>query len=385
MFEYFPDNYPWSLSVLWASEVTGTFSEIHDAIEPLRKVSGGPADEAGRRWYEAWCGLAERRLRTANEAKARGYVQTQGRNLFRAGIYALMAVRFLPRDDERGDRTYREGCANFLAGMELLGKPVRPVDVPYESGSLPGLLALPSTSRPAPCVVVFGGFDSLKEWIHPVLVEPFLARGLGVFTVDQAGVGGALRLHGLPAVVEAERSAAACIDALSRIPGVDPKRIGLSGISLGGFYAPRAAAFEPRIAACCAWGGIWDLGMLFEKLLEEPDKPRSIPDMLEHARWVFGTETREQAMEVARRMRLQEVISNVRCPLLVLHGANDRQVVPGVSENTVQGAVNSRRAELKVFDLDEGGAEHCQLDNMALAADYMADWFAEVLGAASEG
>ena len=64
----------------------------------------------------------------------------------------------------------------------------------------------------------------------------------------------------------------------------------------------------------------------------------------------------------------------------MLHGANDRQVAGTVSEDTASRAINSRRSELKVFTLEDGGAEHCQLDNTALAADYMADWFAEVLG-----
>ena len=383
MFEYFPGNYAWSLSVLWASEVTGTFSEIHDAIKDLLPISTQDPHVGGAAWYAAWTNLAAQKRKTALDAKRHGYVQTHGRQLFRAGIYSLMAVRFLPRDDARGDRSYEQGTAEVLEGLRLLGKAATAISVPYQNGALPGLLSLPAGVPKAPCVIVFGGFDSLKEWIFPLLVDPFLARGVGVFVVDQAGVGGALRLHKLPALVEAERSAAACIDALAKIEGVAANRIGLAGISLGGYYAPRAAAFESRIRAACAWGGIWDLGALFDRLAAEPGKARSIPDMLDHATWVFGTRTKEEAMSVARKMTLAgDVIERVRCPLLVLHGINDRQVMRGVSEQTVSNAVNSPRAELKVFDFDEGGAEHCQIDNCALAADYMADWFSEVLGEA---
>jgi dipeptidyl aminopeptidase/acylaminoacyl peptidase len=381
MFEYFPDNYPWSLSVVWAAEASGTFSEIHDAIRGLKPQAAAEPAVSGPLWYDAWSALAAQRLRVARDMEARRFVQGAGRGYLRSAIYELMAIRFLSRDDTRGTHSYASGTDHFLRGLGLLGQTARLLNVPYEHGQLPGLLAIPpGLTKPAPCLLVFGGFDSLKEWVYPLLIEPCMRRGLALFVVDQPGVGGALRLFNLPAVPEAERAASACIDALEQVPEVDAQRVGLSGISLGGYYAPRAAAFEPRIAACCAWGGIWDLGMLFERNIAEPGKARSIPDMLDHARWVFGAETKADALAIAHRMTLEPVIERITCPLLVLHGANDRQVAGTVSEDTAQRAINSRHSELKVFTLEDGGAEHCQLDNTALAADYMADWFAEALG-----
>ena len=381
MFEYFPDNYPWSLSVVWAAEATGTFSEIHDAINCLKPRASDDPAVTGPLWFDAWSALAAQRLRVAREMEAKRFVQSAGRGYLRSGIYELMAIRFLTRDDSRGAKAYASGTRLFSRGLELLGKPARELDVPYEHGRLPGLLAIPAgLAQPVPCVIVFGGFDSLKEWVYPLLIDAFMRRGLALFVVDQPGIGGALRLFDLPAIPETERAASACIDALANVPEIDTRRLGLSGISLGGYYAPRAAAFEPRIAACCAWGGIWDLGMLFDRIIAEPAKARSIPDMLDHARWVFGAPTKADALAVAHRMTLEPIIEKITCPLLVLHGANDRQVAGTVSEDTAHRAVNSRRSDLKVFTLEDGGAEHCQLDNAALAADYMADWFAEVLG-----
>jgi dienelactone hydrolase len=385
MFEYFPDNYPWSLSVVWAVEATGTFSEIHDAIEGLRSVAHEDARTSGSAWYSAWSGLAVQRLRTAQEAEVKGFDQTAGRSYFRAGIYQLMAIRFLQRDDPRGTPSYVKGAQHFLTGLRLLGKPGRAVDIPYRGAALPGILALPKSSRPSACTIIFGGFDSLKEWLYPVVVDPFLARGVGVLLVDQAGVGGALRLYNIPAAPESELSAAACVDFLESIPEVDSNRIGVAGISLGGYYAPRAAAIEKRIQACCAWGGAYDPAGLFARLISQPDKARSIPDMIQHAAWVFGTDGTEQTMQVLSRLQLAPVIERITCPLLVLHGENDQQVLDGDAENTVRYATNSRKAELKVFTKQEGGAEHCQLDNAALAGDYMADWFAQELGPSVDG
>jgi dipeptidyl aminopeptidase/acylaminoacyl peptidase len=381
MFEYFPDNYPWSLSVVWAAEASGSFSEIHDAIAGLKPIASSDPATSGPLWYEAWCALAAQRLRVAKEMEAKRFVQGAGRGYLRSGIYELMAIRFLNRDDPRGVKSYEAGTRHFARGLELLAKPARALEVSYRQGRLPGILAIPpGLTQPVPCVIVFGGFDSLKEWVYPLLIDAFMRRNLALFVVDQPGVGGALRLYDLPAIPETELAASACIDALAKVPEIDSKRIGLSGISLGGYYAPRAAAFESRIAACCAWGGIWDLGMLLERVISEPAKARSIPDMLDHARWVFGVATKEEAMAVAHRMTLALIIEKVTCPLLVLHGANDRQVAGTVSEDTAHRATSSRHAELKVFGFEDGGAEHCQLDNTALAADYMADWFAEALG-----
>jgi fermentation-respiration switch protein FrsA (DUF1100 family) len=84
-------------------------------------------------------------------------------------------------------------------------------------------------------------------------------------------------------------------------------------------------------------------------------------------------------------MTLDKIIDKVTCPLLVMHGENDRQVPLSYAEKTVQAASNSLSRKLKVFTKAEGGAEHCQVDNGSLAVDYAADWVAEALGASPEG
>ena len=125
MFEYFPDNYPWSLSVVWAAEATGTFSEIHDAINCLRPRASEDPAVTGPLWYDAWSSLAAQRLRVAGEMEAKRFVQSAGRGYLRSGIYELMAIRFLTRDDSRGAKAYASGTRLFSRGLELLGKPAR--------------------------------------------------------------------------------------------------------------------------------------------------------------------------------------------------------------------------------------------------------------------
>ncbi len=97
--------------------------------------------------------------------------------------------------------------------------------------------------------------------------------------------------------------------------------------------------------------------------------------------WVFGTHSAEEFLEMARRMNLADSVPNIRCPLLVVHGAGDRQIPPQMAHNTVDNATSSPRVELKIFGPEDGGVEHCQCDNGKLAVEFMTDWVADVLGA----
>ena len=83
-------------------------------------------------------------------------------------------------------------------------------------------------------------------------------------------------------------------------------------------------------------------------------------------------------MEITGKMSLNEALINIRCPILVVHGENDRQIPLRLAEKTIGGAINSPRAELKVFRAEDGGVEHYQVDNCKLAIEYMSDWVAEI-------
>ena len=101
--------------------------------------------------------------------------------------------------------------------------------------------------------------------------------------------------------------------------------------------------------------------------------------------WVYGKKAVEEAVSVTKKMTLEGVADKITCPLLILHGENDRLVPLTQAQKLFGAAVNSPNKKLKVFTLAEGGSEHCQVDNNAMALDYMADWVAEVLGGAPKG
>ena len=245
-------------------------------------------------------------------------------------------------------------------------------------GQLAGLFvkAHRADGSPAPCVTLFNGLDSTKEMLYGSGIQQALAqRGISSIAVDQPGVGEALRLHGLTAVIDSERWAGGVIDYLETRKDVDPNLLGICAWSLGGYYGPRAAAMERRFKLCVAWGANYDWGQLQERRRQrEGDQP--VPHYWEHVQWVWGQPTMEAFMAFSKGVTLAPVIDRITVPFLVVHGENDRQIPREYAQLQYAGAVNSPKRELKFFTVREGGVEHCSADNMAPVRDYIADWIA---------
>jgi dipeptidyl aminopeptidase/acylaminoacyl peptidase len=151
-------------------------------------------------------------------------------------------------------------------------------------------------------------------------------------------------------------------------------------ISLGGYYAPRAASLEPRYAACIAWGAQWDYYETWRHRFELLDSGKlpslSVPP--EHLMWIFGVKSRAEAMKKLEGFRLDGLVQKMKCPFLLLHGAGDEQIPLAIAEKCFA-AVGSKEKTLKVFTRDEGGFHHCQVDNITIGTNFMWDWAADVL------
>ena len=384
MFEYFPDNYQWSLATMGALNGGGVISEVDDACRPLKEISRQGDDPAAlEAWYESWEKVAERVEQLADRDEEAGNYLSAGRKYLRASLYYAAAERMMTNLDSRKLQAYKRLLGTFKKGIQFRREPVEWVEVPFQGSSLPALFIPALGSGRAPCMVHFDGFDVMKETIYSRVGNEYRRRGVALLIVDHPGVGEALRLRGLHSDHATEVPAAACVDYLESRSDVDPERIGIVALSLGGYYAPRAAAFEKRFKCCVAWGAIWDYGEIWERRLKNQAGQRSVPPF--QFTWVFGKDTVEGALEVAKKMRLEGVVDKITCPLLVVHGENDRQIPLWHAEKIIEAAVNSPRRELKVFTIAEGGAEHCQADNSAMLVDYAADWVADTLGGNPKG
>jgi dienelactone hydrolase len=211
-------------------------------------------------------------------------------------------------------------------------------------------------------------------------VADLAARGIGCLIVDGPGNGESVRFRNLPLIAETEQYATPCYEYLAGRPEFDASRIGVMALSLGGYYAPRAASLERRFACCIAWGAQWDYHAVWARRLEDLDSGKvlslSVPP--EHLQWVLGVPDRAAALKKLEGFRLDGIVQQMTCPFLLLHGEADEQISMAVAKQCFA-AVGSKQKTFKVFTRQEGGHHHCQVDNMTIGIHSMWDWLEDVL------
>lgn len=382
MFKYFPTNYPWNLAVDLALESGAKIGEIEIMCAPLLEASRQPDATGTQAFRRAWEQMGNRLCELAAQDEARGRCISAGDKYSRAATYLLTAERLQPHGAPGRLDMYRRFLELFERGTRQSGENCRRVEIPYDTAHLSALyVRAEGIQGRAPILVQVNGLDSTKEMKYRVGLPAMLARrGVSSLIVDQPGTGEALRLHNLTAVHDAERWASPIVDWLQDFAEVDATRIGCEGVSLGGYYCPRAVAFEPRFACGVVWGANHDWRDVQKKRLsKEGDFP--VPHYWEHVCWAWGANDIEDFMRIAESVHLNGVLDRVRVPFLVTHGEKDSQIPLHWAQRTYDQLVNSPARELKVFTDREGGAQHSSFDNPANAGAYIADWVAETLNA----
>ena len=381
MFKYFPTNYVWNLSVDLAIEMGARIGEIEEMCAPLQDAARQPDAAGTAAFRETWVRMADKLCDLAEEDEARGRLLSAGEKYGRASAYLITCERLQAHGSPGRLELYRRVLDLFARGIRLGRENCTRVEIPYEGTHLSALYTRAEgvTGR-APLLVQVNGLDSTKEMKYRVGLPLWLAkRGVSSLVVDQPGTGEALRLHGLTARHDAEHWASRVVDWLEQHPEVDPQRIGCEGVSLGGYYCPRAVAFEPRFACGVAWGANHDWRNV-QKARREREGNFPVPHYWEHVFWVWGAKDIDEFMRIAEDVHLDGVLDRIRVPFLVTHGEKDSQIPLKWAHRTFEQLVNSPRRELKIFTGREGGVQHASFDNSMNAGHYIADWVAEVLG-----
>jgi esterase/lipase len=381
VFEYFPGNYVWNLSVAIAIESGAQIGEIDEMCRPLRDAAARGEDMGTPEFFKSWVAMGDKLVSLAAEDETRGRRFSAGTKLNRAALYYQTAERMQAHGFEPRKQVFRKGQDAFRRAMALGGENYERVEIPYLDGIIPGILVnARAQGAAAPLVVFVNGLDSSKEMLYwSGLGHELLRRGVSTLHVDQPGSGEALRVHNLIATFDTERWASRVVDYLETRRDVDARRIGIAGISLGGYYTSRAVAFEPRFALGAVWGANHNWGEVqVRRQAREGDRP--VPHYWEHVSWVFGAKDMHEFMRLAAQMHLNGVLDRVRVPFLVTHGANDRQIPVKYAHQTYDQLINSPKRELKIFDERTSGIEHVSVDNMSYGRSYIADWIAETFG-----
>jgi alpha-beta hydrolase superfamily lysophospholipase len=383
MFQYFPGNYMWSLAVMRAMASGAMLGDIDWACQDLKEAAKvGPAGD-NEAWHNAWYELSEQVMGIADMAHEKGQRVTARNHYMRAALYYQWAEAFLPPRDARCQPTYARHLLAFARGAQLYTPKVEIIEIPFEGTTLYSYFvpAVGSDGSARPTVVLSDGLDGTKEEMFYAALA-LAERGMNCLAVDHPGQGATLRLSGLVARHDSEVASGAALDYLQTRSDVDPDRLGIMAASMGGYYAPRAAAYEKRFKACAAWAAIYDYRQVwvrrFKAMPGQPvmlDTKAALGTTGDHILHILGVNSYDEVLSCLESFNLREAAPQMTCDVLLVHGEDDKQT-PLSDARALFDAIGTPNKELRVFTKEEGGAAHVQLDRPEPALSLICDWLA---------
>jgi 2,6-dihydroxypseudooxynicotine hydrolase len=337
----------------WGYRFTANGTDYADFTATLARITRW-AD-----WCREWGVTATGYEQIAEAAEDAGERQTAAGAWQRAAL-AWHWGKFVFVDDPAQQRAAHErAVACFLRAAPALTPPAELVRVPYEGTTLAAYLRVPPAVGFAdpPVVIMVPGLDSTKEELQAT-AEYFLTRGLATLAVDGPGQGEAE--YELPIEPGYEKVATAVVDFLQDRAGLDVDKIGLFGVSLGGYYAARAAAYEKRLRAVVALAGPYRLDLDWD---ERPPQTRATFQARSGAR--SAAEARAKAAELT----LEAAAPHIATPLLVVGGARDT-IAPAYHQERLAGEV--RTAELVLYPDGNHGVTNRAYESRSRMADWLA-------------
>jgi 2,6-dihydroxypseudooxynicotine hydrolase len=316
-------------------------------------------------WLAAWSANGDLHAGLARDAEKRGWRRTAGEAWIEAAVSYHFAKFVWMLDMDAHDTAAERAVAAMYEGHRLLDQGAERIEIPFGGASMVGNLRRPPGVPRPPLVLLIPGLDSTKEEFFRA-ENVLLDRGLATFSLDGPGQGEtAPHIKIRP---DFEAPAAAALDVLCGRDDLDGDRVGLLGVSLGGYYGARAAAFEPRIRAVVISGGCYDYGELIR---------HRAPHSFATFRYGCGAASNEEAYQVAERMTLASVADRISQPMIVVFGKRDR-LVPW--QHAVRVAQEAPNAELWMFE--EGN--HVCLNLSYRWRPQAADWLASRLAGAGQ-
>jgi len=349
LYTWVPDKRVAAANAHWAARFVANGTSYSDFQATMARI--GRWDD----WCREWGRTGQYYERLAETAEAAGRPVTAGEAWRRAALCWHWG-KFVFTDHPQEQRAAHERTvACFRRGAGTLSPPAEPVRIPYAGTTLAAYLRVPP-GRP-PVVVMIPGLDSVKEELQAT-AEHMLSRGLAVIAIDGPGQGEAE--YELPIEPAYERVTTAVADYLKGRDDIDAGRIGVFGVSLGGYYAARSAAYEPRVQAAVALAGPyrWDLDW---DLL--PPQTRTT---FQHR---SGAGSPAEARERAGALTLEHAAARITCPLLVVHGGRDRLVPPHHAERLAREAPG---AELLMYPDGSHGLTNRAFESRSTMADWLA-------------
>jgi pimeloyl-ACP methyl ester carboxylesterase len=265
-------------------------------------------------WLDAWTETAEMHMELANGARAVGHDRSAGEAYLHAAVCFHFSKFVWVLDAERNRRNTEAAVRAMYAAHELLDPSAERIEAPLNDSHVVANLRRPSEPARAPLVVLIPGLDSTKEEFY-LWESAFLERGMATLSLDGPGQGETgFELNIRP---DYEIAVGAVLDAVSHRSELDLSRVGAVGVSLGGYYVVRAAAFEPRLTAIAGISGPFQFGADWEAI------PELTRETIAHH---TGASDEADARRRAGELNLAGVAEQVLQPCLVVTGRRDRVI-----------------------------------------------------------
>jgi pimeloyl-ACP methyl ester carboxylesterase len=363
-------------------------SDLGECLEVAAKIENENEEDWLREWSLLAASLEER---GASAVKA-GHRETAASTYLRAATYwrgSLIHNAFPddPRTRDNAIAAYR--CWDRY--LELSGYPGEALQIPYEGSFLPAYLyRSPVAKGDAPLLIFFQGRDAWPEdtrWVYDNAIK----RGYHALAVQGPGQGMAIRVNGLPFRHDWENVITPVVDVAVQLEGVDTDRVGLMGLSFGGYLAPRAAAYEKRLKVCVANPGVLNWGesirtnlppQLSEAYAQGPEAFEAvITQMRQHSGlvdwfirdsvWKHGVSNAYELMGEFDKCDLTDVAGLIEADTLVMDGVEEN--FSAQQAQKLYDALTCKK-ELMLFDPSTTAQLHCQNGATGTAGEYLFDW-----------
>ena len=375
-------------------------ADIGEVLVAANKITGGDFDS----YYAAFYSLATRVHQQAQAIDTEEHPISARNALFRAASYYRSADFFLHGNwsDPRIYTLWDEALAAFNAAMGLMAVPGERVTLHAKDDNftIPAIFFSTGLPGPHPTIVMCNGYDGSQEEMYHLIGQAALQRGYNVITFEGPGQPTVRRQQNLGFIPQWERVVTPVVDyALSR-PEVDPESIGLMGYSFGGLLAPRAAAFEHRVATVFAVDGVYNFGQsvlddfpaelvdifkagnaslfnaLINKAVADPSTPAAMRWAVQQGMWSFNAQTPFIWMTRAQEYSMAGLTQDIRVPVFV-GDAQDDAFFPGQAKILANEIGN--RSSYHFFSAEDGAGEHCSIGASVMEGQVLLDWFHKIL------
>ncbi len=367
---------------------SGGGAEIGEAMYIASHIREGNGED----WYREFTAMGNRVLSRAENSEKHGHKLSASDAFLRGYIYFRSAPLFLnPRTDKRYKASYEAARNWFRRGIELRSMEAETIEIPFEEGLLPGYIFKPDDRLDAgKTLIMIGGGDTFVEDLYFYIGPSAFRRGYQLVMVDLPGQG-PLPWEGLYFPVEAEASIGVLIDELEKRGDIHTEKLGLYGISGGGYLTPRSASKDKRIKAVAACSVILDLNTLWtRKLLNlhkslpgkimkllKPDTYRSFINLVETYRWRWGARNNDELLINSEPMKFNP--EEIKCPLLNLVAEQEYFQFPP-TQNAAEHCLKAvKDSTLLITPADEGADSHAVGTNIHLMSQLLFDWMDEKL------